>query len=568
MYRISVPAFVFSLFLFVVASTGVPRDVHAQETTPVKPRVFTHEDTLRGSVTPERAWWNVLRYDLEVTPDYKKKTIQGVNRIGFRVVAPGQLMQIDLQEPMEIRSILFRGSPLSYSRKKNIFLVEFPGNQAIGDTGTLAISFEGRPREAVKPPWDGGWVWTRDSLGRPWMTVTCQAIGASCWYPCKDYQGDEPDNGASLSVIVPDTLVAVGNGRLIGKTQFENGRTRYSWSVASPINNYCLVTYIGKYVDVADHFPGAKGLLDVDYWVLDYDREKATGYMKPEVQRMLRCFEYWFGPYPFYEDGYKLVDAPYVGMENQTAIAYGNRFQGGYLGHDQSRTGWGDKWDFIIVHESGHEWFANSITSRDLADWWIHEGFTTYSETLYTVYYYGKAAGNAYNAGLRAHILNNEPVIGPYGVNYDGTEDAYYKASNMIHMIRQILRDDTLFRQILIGLNRTFYHQTVTTGQVEQYISLKAKIDFSKVFDQYLRSAKVPVLQYKVGGGKLSYRWANCVSGFDMQVPVEIGAEETKRWITPREDWGSIDLKGNSPATKKTQLSIDPNFYVNIQKLD
>jgi aminopeptidase N len=551
MYRISLLIFVFSCLLFNISQ--------AQQATPEK--IFTHADTLRGSVTPERAWWDVLRYDISLVPDYGEKFIRGANRIRFKVLNPGRFMQIDLQEPMKIQSAVWREQPLKFERTGNVFIVEFPEDLLKDETETLTIQFEGHPREAVKPPWDGGWIWTRDQLGRPWMTVTCQGIGASVWYPCKDYQGDEPDSGASLSVTVADTLVVVANGRLREKKNNNDGTATYSWSVANPINNYCLLPYIGKYVDITDRFPGEKGLLNVDYWVLDYNREKARAHMQPEVQRMLRCFEHWFGPYPFYEDGYKMVDAPYVGMENQSAIAYGNRYENGYLGRDQSGTGWGNKWDFIIVHESGHEWFANSITAGDLADWWVHEGFTTYSETLFTEYYFGRRAGNAYNHGLRKHILNDEPVIGPYGVNYDGTQDAYYKASSMIHNIRQIIDNDSLFRQILKGLNHDFYHETVTSGQIERYISQHAKKDFSKVFDQYLRTAQVPVLEYKIEGHKLSYRWTNCVRGFDMPLKIHSGKE---RWIKPGEEW-----KSSSWYTGKTlEFSVDPNFYINVKKLD
>lgn len=596
MYRISALPVLFSCLLFTGARAQIP--------SPAK--VFTQADTLRGSVTPERAWWDVIRYDISIAPDYEKKSLSGVNRIGFRVLQAGRTMQIDLQEPMQIQSVslsekqltptkppipanpspsakpLTPGKPLPFTRKGNAFFVEFPDSLPVGATGTLFIAFGGHPREAVKPPWDGGWIWTRDEQGRPWMTVTCQGLGASVWYPCKEDQGDEPDSGASLAVTVPDTLVAVANGKLQEKKNNGDGTATYTWAVVNPINNYCLVPYIGKYIDIRDAFTGGKGRLDVDYWVLDYNRTKAKTYMRPEAFRMLRCFEYWFGPYPFYEDGYKLVDAPYVGMENQSAIAYGNRYEPGYLGRDQSGTGWGKKWDFIIVHESGHEWFANNITAADLSDWWIHEGFTTYSEVLFTGYYYGKQAGDAYSIGLRKHILNDEPVIGPYGVNYDGTQDAYYKASNMIHNIRQIIGDDTLFREILRGLNQAFYHRTVTTREIEQYISTQAKRDFSKVFDQYLRSAKVPVLEYRIENGKLSYRWTNCVKGFDMPVKIRFGrtlsqrtqSRETQsgeaRWIQPGEEWKSDypDKSGNSVTEKTTAFSVDPNFYINIKKLD
>src|SRR4029079_6357812 len=268
----------------------------------------------------------------------------------------------------------------------------------------------------VRPPWDGGWIFTKDAQGRPWMTVACQGLGASVWYPCKDYQGDEPDNGATLTINVSNELIAVSNGRPGSKSEIPTSQLQsYTWNVRSPINNYTIVPYIGHYVNWSDTLQGEKGKLDLNYWVLDYDLDKAKKQFE-QVKPMLRAFEYWFGPYPFYEDGYKLVEAPHLGMEHQSAVAYGNHFQNGYLGRDLSGTGWGMKWDYIIVHESGHEWFANNITTKDIADMWIHEGFTDYSETLFTTCEYGVEAGNDYVIGTRKNIQNDIPVIGFYGV--------------------------------------------------------------------------------------------------------------------------------------------------------
>ncbi len=348
-----------------------------------KPQSFTHADSLRGSLNPERTWWNVLKYDLVIQPDYLQKNIKGSNTITYKVCTSSYpaFMQIDLQEPMEIDSILFNGKrPLTFSREGNAFHVNAP-KQRKGSTGKIKIFFHGTPREAVRAPWDGGWIWTKDSLGRPWMTVACQGLGASVWYPCKDHQSDEPDDGATQTIIVPDSLVAVGNGRLVNQSKWGNHLTAYEWKVENPINNYDIVPYIGKYEKIPLQYLGAKGKLDVTIWALDYNIAKAHSHSLPEVQRMLEAFEYWFGPYPFYEDGYQLVDAPHLGMEHQSAIAYGNKYENGYLGKDLSHSGWGEKFDFIIVHESGHEWFANSITSNDIADMWIHESFTNYSES-------------------------------------------------------------------------------------------------------------------------------------------------------------------------------------------
>jgi aminopeptidase N len=512
-----------------------------------KKETFTHADTLRGSLNPNRDWWDVLRYDITVKPDFEKKTIKGEAIIIFKVIKDGQnMMQVDLQEPLIVDSVKIFYNKLhntfitvNFKQEKNTVIITSPYSFKKGWEDFMLISYHGKPKEAIRPPWDGGWIWRKDAKGNPWMSVACQGLGASAWYPCKDYQGDEPDNGASLTMIVPDTLVAVANGRLVkseeamrqaGKeverqrgnetSQISNLKS-FTWEVKNPINNYLIIPSIGKYVNFIDTLMGEKGKLDLSYWVLDYNLDKAKEQFK-QAKLMLRAFEYWFGPYPFYEDSYKLVESPHLGMEHQSATAYGNKFGNGYLGRDLSGSGWGLKWDYIIVHESGHEWFANNITTNDIADMWVHEGFTDYSETLFTEYYYGKEAGNDYNYGQRKGIQNDQPIIGPYGVNKEGSGDMYPKGANLIHTIRHAINNDSLFRQILRGLNKDFYHKTVTTQQVENYISKKAGINFQKTFDQYLRNIQIPQLNYVIDTAKatVSLNWSNCIDGFDMPITI------------------------------------------------
>jgi aminopeptidase N len=535
---------------------------------------FTHADTVRGSVTPERAWWDALRYDIRVRPDYDKKFIRGGNAIRFRVLETGQTMQIDLQEPMQLLSATWHKIALKFKKEGNAFYIRFPKPLSPGATETIDLVYQGNPRVAVRPPWDGGWIFTKDVLGRPWMSVACQGLGASVWYPCKDYVGDEPDSGASLAITVPDTLVAVGNGRLKNKTINGDGTATYHWVVVNPINNYDIVPYIGKYVSWHEQYAGEKGKLDCDYWVLDYDLHKARAQFK-QADTMLHCFEYWMGPYPFYEDGYKLVEAPHLGMEHQSAVAYGNGFENGYMGRSYYGSPWGMKWDFIIVHESGHEWFGNSITAKDIADMWVQEGFTTYSEVLYTTCLFGTEAGNDYAVAIRGHISNDKPVIGPYGVNEEGSSDMYFKASQLLHIIRQLVGDDSVFRGLMRGLSSHFYHQTVSSAEIEAYIDDYTHKDLSKIFDQYLRTIKVPVLEYKTGrdGGSLSYRWTNCVKGFDMPVKISTGSGSEK-WISPTEEWHSLPKEDAAPMAAGTNmntnsvLAADRNFYIIVKKVD
>jgi aminopeptidase N len=525
-------------------------------------RTFTHADTLRGSVTPQRAWWDVLRYDLTVRPDYESKTIEGVNLITYKVVKPGNNdMQIDLQAPLIIDSILEDSRALQFDKMDtNVWIVHTYNQEA--KTNSITIYYHGKPREAKYPPWDGGWIWKKDKLGRPWMSVACEGLGASVWYPCKDYLGDEPDDGASLSVIVPDTLVAVGNGRIASTQKNNDGTETYKWFVINPINNYNIIPYIGKYVNWSDTLHGEKGVLDLNFWVLDYNLDSARLQFK-QTKSMLHALEYWFGPYPFYEDGYKLVESPHLGMEHQSAVAYGNGFRNGYRGSDLSGTGWGLKWDFIIEHESAHEWFGNNITMKDQADMWIHESFANYSETLYTEYLFGKEVGNEYNVGTRKRIRNDVPVIAPYGVNAEGSGDMYYKGGNMLQAIRHSINDDVKWRNILRGLNKTFYHQTVTTKQVENYISSNAGIDFSKVFDQYLRTTQIPQLSYYYSDDKkkVFYRWDSCVAGFNLQLVLQHEGKSLR--IYPTQEW-----KSSTAVDFFDPGQIVNNYYIQLKQVE
>lgn len=529
-----------------------------------KGNLYTRADTLRGSITPERGWWNVLKYDITVKPDFINKTTVGKNTITYKVIndKSNSIMQIDLQKPLQIDSILLNNSAkLEFTNEGNVWHVQMP-KQIVASVNLVDIFYSGKPHEAIRAPWDGGWTFTKDSLGRPWMTVTCQGLGASVWYPCKDHQSDEPENGASLTMIVPDTLVAIANGRMQYSKSNGDGTISYKWAVTNPINNYTIIPYIGKYVNFSETYNGEKGKLDLNYWVLDYNLAKAKNYMPKEVHNMLKALEFWFGPYPFYEDGYKLIDAPHNGMEHQSAVAYGNLYSPGYRMRDGSGTGWGMKWDFIIVHESGHEWFGNNITTNDLADMWVHEGFTNYSETLYVDYIFGKDAGNEYNAGTRKGIRNDKTIIPDYGVNAQGSGDMYPKGGNLIHTIRHSIDDDSLFRKIMRGLNKTFYHKTVTSQQVENYVSSQARYNFNKVFDQYLRTTQIPTLELKISDNKVSYRYSNCIKGFNL--PLVLKDNETRIKIIPSEQWKSLDIKGNELSLFEP-AAIEKMYYVTVK---
>ena len=518
---------------------------------------FSKQDTLRGSITPERIWWDLLHYNLDFKVSPYSKSIEGSSVIRYEVLSQNQLMQIDLQPPMEITSVLENNSNLNYNRDGNVYYIQLKKNQQIGAINEITIHFEGAPKINNNPPWDDGFTWEKDNNGTDFIATSCQGGGSSIWWPSKDHMYDEPDQGIELSITAPKHLISVANGRLIQTKENTNKTKTFSWKVVHPINNYGVNINIGDYVRFSEKYKGKKGVLNCDYYVLSYNLEKAKKQFK-EVSRTLEAFEHWFGPYPFYEDSYKLVEVPYLGMEHQSSVTYGNGYQNGYKGIDLSGTGWGLKFDFIIVHESGHEWFANNITNVDVADMWIHESFTAYSENLFLDYHFGTVASNAYVTGTRKKILNDKPIIGNYNVNNSGSGDMYYKGANMLHTLRQIINNDEKWRSILVGLNKDFYHQTVTTQQIEGYIDKYFKVDLKPFFEQYLRTIKIPTLDYKLENNKLSYRWSNVVDGFS--IPVNVFINSTSQWIRPTSRWKKL-----SSDNKIITFSVDNNFYIEVE---
>ena len=522
----------------------------------------TKADSLRGTLTPLRTCYDINYYHLDVKINIEKKSVSGSNEFAFTATQDFNKLQFDLFSDLKVEKVLYKNQELPFTREYNAVFVTFPETINKNRKEKFTVFYSGNPIVAKEPPWDGGFIFKKDSLGNPFVSVACQGMGASVWWPNKDHQSDEVDS-MLISISVPDTLNEISNGRLRSEVKQQNGYTQHNWFVANPINNYDVTFYIGKYAHWEDSFAGENGKLSIDYWALRTDSAKARPHWDADVKPMLKCFEYWFGPYPWYKDGYKLVEAPHLGMEHQSAVAYGNKFMMGYLGRDLSGTGYGLKWDFITVHESGHEWFGNSITSKDLADMWIHEGFTNYSETLFTQCTEGKDAANAYLIGQRKSIQNDKPIIGPYGVNKEGSGDMYYKGGSLIHIIRQLIDNDEKFRQILRGLNKTFYHQTVTEAQIENYITKESGLKLDKVFDQYLRHKNIPIFEYSVNNGVLKYRWVTDVTGFNMPVRVTIKNKQYTL-LKPTNNWQTIKV---GATINEDNFKVDPQFYVAMKKL-
>jgi aminopeptidase N len=524
---------------------------------------LTKDDTLRGSITPQRIWWDLTYYHLSVKASPQTQSLSGKVLVNYTVLTPYQTIQIDLQPPLTIDSVVQDGERLNFKKEgKNAYMINLPKEQQPKNSESIIVYFSGTPIVATNPPWQGGVQWVKDEDGNTLIATSCQGLGASAWWPCKDHMYDEPDS-MLISVTVPEKLQDVSNGRLREVVDNLDGTKTFNWFVGNPINNYGVNMNIANYVHFADTVNGELGRLDLDYYVLPYNLQKAKEQFA-QAKKMIKAFEYWFGPYPFYKDGFKLVEVPYLGMEHQSSVTYGNGFKNGYLGRDLSGTGWGLKWDFIIVHESGHEWFANNITYKDIADMWIHESFTNYSESLFTEYYYGKEAATEYVNGTRKSIRNENPIIGMYNVNKEGSGDMYSKGGNMIHTIRHSINDDKLFREILRGLNAEFYHQTVTSQQIENYISAKAKFDYSKVFDQYLRNLKIPTFEFYFEGKKVFYRWTKSIDKFNL--PLSLSDGKIRVRIEPTTEWKSKPI---SDVEKKLfdAKRIERDYYISAEKI-
>lgn len=541
--------FAFILVILFISSSAV----FAQN----QPITFSRADSLRGNLTPLRTSYDINYYHLDVKLDIDNKFISGSNTFKFTATEDLNRLQFDLFDNMLIQKIIYHDKEIPYTREFNAVFVDFPLLIKKNSIDEFTVFYSGNPKIAKRAPWDGGFTFSADKSGKPWVSVSTQGFGASSWWPNKDHQADEADS-VLISITVPKGLMDVSNGRLRSVENVDDNYTRYNWFVSYPINNYNVALNVADYVHFDDMYKGENGDLSLDYYVLRENLDKAKKQFKEDVAPMLNTFENWFGPYPFYRDGYKLIESPYLGMEHQSAVAYGNKYMKGYLGRDLSGTGLGMKWDYIIIHESGHEWFGNNITAKDIADMWIHEGFTMYSESLFVESREGKKAAAKYIAGMRQNIRNDMPVIGPYNVNTEGSGDMYYKGANLIHMIRTIIGDDTKWREILRGLNAEFALKTTTTEEIVNFINKKSGKDLTPVFDQYLRHNDIPVLEYKISRKQLSYRWQSDVAGFNMPVRIKTGKKYL--WLLPSSEWKTLRWRSSFIPDLE-------NFYIGVKEM-
>ena len=521
----------------------------SQETT-------SRKDTLQGGLRVERTCYDVLRYDLNIKINIQDKSIVGYNDINFKVVSNTKKIQVDLFDNMKVDSILFKSKKLEYKREFNAVFIDFPANLIKGSEEKIRFYYSGKPIIAKNAPWDGGFVFTKDKQGKPWVAVACQGTGASLWYPVKDSQSDEPDNGATIKVAVPYGLMDVSNGRLIGSEDLKNGYTRWDWEVKNPINTYDITINIADYAHIHDNLND----LDLDYYVLKENEAKAKSHFE-EAKLMLSCFQSKFGTYPFKEDGYKLVETPYLGMEHQSAVAYGNKYKKGYLGSDLSGTGIGLLFDYITIHESGHEWFGNSITSKDIADMWIHEGFTMYTEVVFVECQFGAEKAQKYMNGMKQNVSNDIPIIGPFGVNKEGSGDMYYKGALLLNTLRHVIDNDELWWKLLLDYSNTFRHKIIDTETVINFFNTKSGMDLTTIFNQYLRYNSIPNLVVRINKNKLEFRWSCDEPNFKMPIDVKVNGDKIR--IQPTKNWqfSSFYIKSLDDIEVLTN-----DFYVDVIK--
>ncbi len=514
--------------------------------TPASP-LFSRADSLRGMLTPLRSCYDVRYYHLDVRVDPATESISGSNTVCFTVLAPMNLMQIDLFRNMEITGItLDGGAPLSYSREFDAVFVQMPEMLTPNTNREMTVFYSGKPIVAKAPPWEGGFTWKRDSAGNPWVVVTCQGTGASLWWPNKDHQSDKPDS-MLISVTVPPGLEDVSNGRLRAVKKLGDGWTRFDWFVSSPMNNYSVTVNIGTYAHFGDTFVGAD-TVTLDYYVLPVNLEKARRHFQ-QVKPMMAAFEKYFGPYPFRRDGYKLIECPHTGMEHQSAVAYGNRYLGGYRGRASSEVGL--KFDFIIVHESAHEWWGNSVTASDAADMWVHESFGAYAEALFVEDLYGRSESLRYINAKKENVANMQPILGVPNVNHPGSGDMYDKGQLILNTFRTVLDNDSLWFSLLKGIAETFRYKAIDGSDIVRYVNRMTGKEYTSFFEQYLRYPKPPRLELMVAkkGDSVSvrYRWKADVQNFQMPVRLSI-AGRLPQLITPTTSWQTMRMAGVRPG--------------------
>jgi aminopeptidase N len=524
----------------------------ATPAAPAPPPV-TRADILRGAYGPYRVNNDLLSYHLDIRVDPEKQTISGKNSIRFKMLQDGTRIQLDLHPQLNIDKIVLGATPLTYVRDSGAVFVDFPETLRTGQEYTIDFYYSGQPLTTAR---FGGFTFGKDPAGRPWIYTACEDIGASVWWPNKDQWRDEVES-MQISVAIPNGLMDVSNGKFVGKTDLGDGYTRWDWLVQYPINNYDVSLNIGNYV----HFSDQLGALPLDFYVLPEDLEKAKKQFV-QAKGMIEAYQHYFGEYPFIKDGYKLIEAPYSGMEHQSAVTYGNHFTNGYLGRDWTGVGVSPKFDFIIIHESGHEWFGNSVSAADRSDMWIHEGWTTYLEVLYVEYTFGHEDAQKYVNGYKPKVQNREPIIAERGIAATPPQDMYFKGALFLNTLRSVINDDARWWALIHDFYQHFKYQNIMTEDVVAYFNQQTGMYLTPLFDQYLRHTAIPTLELKFNEaeGTVDYRWLADEPDFAM--PIRVGKKADWQIIQATTYWQTM----NTPL-KKNDFDVATDLYfVNVSK--
>ena len=505
----------------------------------------SEKDILRGKLSPFRSCYDVTYYNLSLALNIKNKSITGNCQINAITQNDFDTLQVDLFENMEILSIKKSEKDLSFYRKHNAVFIEMPDMKK-DSLFEITIQYEGMPEEAKNPPWDGGFVWDEDKNETPFIGVACEGTGASLWWPNKDHPSDEPDS-VRLHITVPDTLIAIGNGQLESIEKTDSTAT-YTWLVKNPINNYNITLNIGDYVEISDTLINSSGVQKLNHYVLSYNKETALRYF-PQAREVIHFFEKIFGEYPFWDDGYKLVETPYAGMEHQSAIAYGNGYttSGHYYMYDLV--------DYIILHETAHEWWGNSLTACDGADIWLHESFATFGEVLYVEEKLGRLVSIDYLKKKRSYISNKLPIVGPRNVNYWGFDDVYWKGAWVLHTLRSVINNDDIFFKWIKESQKKFRHSIICSDEFIGFINKETNIDLDYFFQQYLYDRKPPVFDYYQDDSTFHYKWSGVHDKFIM--PMDILVNKKRNRIYPTFQFQTMEIEKHSLIEV-----LDKEFYI------
>jgi len=524
---------------------------------PQAPQAPTHAQILRGEYGRYRANNDLLYYHLDVRVDPEKKHLSGSTTMRFRMLKDDSRIQLDLHEALKVERIEWIASDvaksnLQFTRDSGALFIDFPEQLKSGRTYDIRVFYSGNPLETGR---FGGIAFRKDPAGRPWINTACEGEGASIWWPNKDQWRDEVES-MKISVSIPSDLVDVSNGKFLGKTDLGDGYTRWDWFVHYPINNYSVSLNIGHY----EHFADRLGDLPLDFYCLPENLEKAKKQFA-QVKGMIQAYQHYFGEYPFKKDGYKLIEVPYSGMEHQSAVTYGNHFANGYLERDWTGVGISPRFDFIIIHESGHEWFGNSVSAADTSDMWIHEGWTTYLECLYVEYIYGKADGLKYTNGYKAKVRNRQPIVPQRGINAEPPQDMYFKGTLFLNTLRSVVDDDKRWFTVIRDFYQRFKYQNIMTEDVEAFFNQRLGKNLTPVFEQYLRHTALPVLELKFANGEVSYRWQ--VDEKEFVMPVKVGTKDNWQTIKPTTEWQTMKTSLN-----KDQFEVATDLYfVDVNKI-